>query len=325
MNNAIVVHHLGGPQVLEYQSVPSPDPAPGEVRVKHTAIGLNFIDVYFRTGLYPAPALPFTPGLEAAGVVDAVGAAVDHVSVGERVAYASPPLGAYAQIRTIAADRIVRIPDSVSDEDAAAMMLQGMTAQYLLRQTYPIAEGDVVLFHAAAGGVGLIACRWAKYLGATVIGTVGTRQKAELARANGCDYTIVYTEEDVVQRVKDITRGEGVSVVYDSVGKDTFATSLDCLSRRGMLVSFGNSSGPVAAFEPSVLSAKGSLFMTRPTLMDYTVTRAELTACAEELFAMMAKKVVKAHINQKFALADAASAHRALEGRETTGSTVLLP
>ncbi len=325
MNNAIVVHRTGGAQVLEYESVPLPQPAPGEIRIKHTAIGLNFIDVYFRTGLYPPPVLPFIPGLEAAGVVDAVGAEVEHLHVGDRVAYASPPLGAYAQVRVIAADRVVAIPAGVTDEDAAAIMLQGMTAQYLLRQTYAVAKGDHVLFHAAAGGVGLIACRWAKHLGATVIGTVSTAEKAELARANGCDHTILYTREDVVQRVMEITGGQGVAVVYDSVGQDTFALSLDCLRKRGMLVSFGQSSGPVAAFEPSLLSAKGSLFLTRPTLMDYTVTRAQLTACAEDVFDMVARKVVSANINQRFVLANAADAHRALEGRQTTGSTILLP
>lgn len=322
--HAIRVHHSGGPEVLTWEEISVPAPAASEVVIRHTAIGLNFIDVYHRTGLYPAP-LPFTPGLEGAGIVEAVGASVRDFKPGDRVAYANPPLGAYAQIRTMPADRLVKIPDDITDITAAAMMLQGMTAQYLLRRTYRVKPGDPILIHAAAGGVGLLVCQWAKHLGATVIGTVGSEDKAELAHKHGCDYPILYKTEDFVARVKDITNGAGVPVVYDSVGKDTFLKSLDCLSPLGMMVLFGQSSGKVDLLDTGLLAAKGSLFLTRPSLMAYTAKRSDLVAGAEELFKVVQKGVVKVHVNQTYALKDAAQAHTDLEGRKTTGSTVLLP
>lgn len=323
MPNAIRIHELGGPEVLSWEEITVGDPGPGEVRLRQTAVGLNFIDVYFRTGLYKAPALPFIPGLEGAGVVEAVGAGVDTLAVGDRVAYATQPLGAYAEARVMAADRLVKVPDSVDDQTAAAMMLQGMTAQYLLRQTYPVQAGQTLLFHAVAGGVGLIACQWAKHLGATVIGTVGSEAKAELARAHGCDYTINYKSEDFVARVREITEGRGVPVVYDSVGRDTFLKSLECLSPRGMLVSFGQSSGAVAPLDPGILSARGSLYLTRPTLFTYTAKPEDLQDTARELFEVVGAGHVKIEVNQHFPLRDAAEAHRALEARRTTGSSVL--
>lgn len=323
MPNAIRIHELGGPEVLSWEEITVGDPGPGEVRLRQTAVGLNFIDVYFRTGLYKAPALPFIPGLEGAGVVEAVGAGVDTLAAGDRVAYATQPLGAYAEARVMAADRLVKVPDSVDDQTAAAMMLQGMTAQYLLRQTYPVQAGQTILFHAVAGGVGLIACQWAKHLGATVIGTVGSEAKAELARAHGCDHTINYKSEDFVARVREITEGRGVPVVYDSVGKDTFMKSLECLSPRGMLVSFGQSSGAVAPLDPGILSARGSLYLTRPTLFTYTAKPEDLQATARELFEVVGAGHVKIEVNQHFPLRDAAEAHRALEARRTTGSSVL--
>lgn len=323
MPNAIRIHELGGPEVLSWEEITVGEPGPGEVRLRQTAVGLNFIDVYFRTGLYKAPALPFIPGLEGAGVVEAVGAGVDGLAVGDRVAYATQPLGAYAEARVMAADRLVKVPDSVDDQTAAAMMLQGMTAQYLLRQTYPVQAGQTILFHAIAGGVGLIACQWAKHLGATVIGTVGSEAKAELARAHGCDYTINYKSEDFVARVREITEGRGVPVVYDSVGRDTFMKSLECLSPRGMLVSFGQSSGAVAPLDPGILSARGSLYLTRPTLFTYTAKPEDLQATARELFEVVGAGHVKIEVNQHFPLRDAAEAHRALEARRTTGSSVL--
>ena len=322
MSHAIRIHETGGPEVLRWEEVTVGDPGPGEVRLRHRAVGLNFIDVYFRTGLYPAET-PFTPGLEACGVVEAVGEGVRDLGVGDRVAYAAPPAGAYSEARLMPADRVVKVPDAVSDEVAAAMMLKGMTAHYLLRRTYRVQPGDTILFHAAAGGVGLIACQWAKHLGATVIGTVGTDAKAELAAAHGCDHPIVYTRENFVERVKSITDGEGVPVVYDSVGKDTFMSSLDCLRPLGTMVLFGQSSGPVPPFEIGTLAPKGSLFLTRPTLMTYTAKRDDLVAAASELFEVVASGAVKLEINQRFALENAAEAHRALEARETTGSTVL--
>ncbi len=323
MPNAIRIHELGGPEVLSWEEITVGEPGPGEVRLRQTAVGLNFIDVYFRTGLYKAPALPFIPGLEGAGVVEAMGAGVDTLAVGDRVAYATQPLGAYAEARVMAADRLVKVPDSVDDQTAAAMMLQGMTAQYLLRQTYPVQAGQTILFHAVAGGVGLIACQWAKHLGATVIGTVGSEAKAELARAHGCDHTINYKSEDFVARVREITEGRGVPVVYDSVGKDTFMKSLECLSPRGMLVSFGQSSGAVAPLDPGILSARGSLYLTRPTLFTYTAKPEDLQATARELFEVVGAGHVKIEVNQHFPLRDAAEAHRALEARRTTGSSVL--
>ena len=325
MVKAIKVGDTGGPEVLEWTDVEIGEPGAGEVRLRHTAVGLNFIDVYFRKGLYPAPALPFTPGMEAAGLVDAVGTGVTGLAVGDRVAYASPPLGAYAEERIMPADRVVRVPNGVEDRVAAAMMLKGMTAQYLLRTTHRVQSGETILFHAAAGGVGLIACQWAKALGATVIGTVGSEAKVKLAADHGCDHPIIYTRENVVERVKEITRGDGVRVVYDAVGKDTFQHSLDCLQPLGMMVSFGQSSGAVPPFDLGTLSAKGSLFLTRPTLMTYTAKREDLVASANELFDVVRKSDVKIEVNQSFDLKDASEAHRALEARDTTGSTVLIP
>jgi NADPH2:quinone reductase len=322
MSFAIRIHEVGGPEVLAWEEVTVGEPGAGEVRLRHGAVGLNFIDVYFRTGLYGAN-VPFTPGLEASGVVEALGEGVSDLRVGDRVAYAAPPAGAYSEERLMPADRLVKLPDGVSDELAAAMMLKGMTAHYLLRRTYRVNAGDTILFHAAAGGVGLIACQWAKSLGATVIGTVGSDEKAELAAAHGCDYPIVYTRENFVERVKSITGGEGVPVVYDSVGKDTFMDSLDCLRPLGSMVIFGQSSGPVAPLDVGLLAAKGSLFLTRPSLMNYTARREDLVDTAEELFQVVESGAVKLEINQRFPLEQAAAAHRALEARETTGSTIL--
>ena len=323
MTHAIRVHQTGGPETLRWESVDLPPPAAGEIQVRHTAVGLNYIDVYFRTGLYPAP-LPLTPGFEAAGVVAAVGAGVTELQVGDRVAYATGPLGAYAEARNMPADRAVKIPEGVTDQQAAAMMLQGMTAEYLLRRTYPVKKGDTILVHAAAGGVGLILCQWAKHLGATVIGTVGSDAKAELARANGCDHPIVYTREDFQARVMELTGGAKLPVVYDSVGKDTFAKSLDCLALRGMMVLYGQASGKVPPLDLGELSAKGSLFVTRPTLFSYTATRQELVDCANALFDVVKRGIVKIAINQTYPLREAAQAHIDLEARKTTGSTVLI-
>ena len=325
MIHQIRVHETGGAEALRWESVDLPAPGADEVRVRHTAIGLNFIDVYFRTGVYAAPQLPFTPGLEAAGVVEAVGAEVQDLQAGDRVAYASPPLGAYAQARNMPAARAVKIADGVDDRTAAALMLKGMTAHYLLRSAYRVKPGDMILFHAAAGGVGLIACQWAKHLGARVIGSVGSPEKAELARANGCEFVIEYNRENFVERVKEITGGEGVPVVYDSVGQATFMDSLDCLKMRGTMVSFGQSSGKVAPFDIGVLSAKGALFVTRPTLFNYTATRDELIYRAGEVFDAVVSGAVEIHINQTYPLAEVATAHRDLEGRRTTGSTVIIP
>jgi len=325
MSKAIRVFETGGPEVLRWEEVEVGAPGRGEIRVRHHAVGLNYIDVYFRTGLYPAPEVPFTPGMEGAGVVEAVGAGVVDLAVGDRVAYAGQPLGAYAERRLMPAERVVKLPDAIDFEHGAAMMLQGMTAEYLLRRTYPVKAGDTILFHAAAGGVGLIACQWARHLGATVIGTVGSDEKAESARAHGCDHAIIYSREDLVERVREITGGEGVAVVYDSVGRDTFMKSLDCLRPRGMMVSFGQSSGPIAPFDAGILGAKGSLYLTRPSLLAYNAARADLVASAKALFAVVAEGAVKIEINQRFPLAQAAAAHRALEGRRTTGSTVLIP
>jgi NADPH:quinone reductase len=324
MTHAICIHKTGGTEVLQWETVEIGQPAAEQLRLKQTAIGLNFIDVYFRTGLYRAAQLPFIPGMEAAGVVTEIGEAVSEFKVGDRVAYA-PVMGAYAEERLIDADKVVKLPDEVSDEMAAAIMLKGMTAYYLLRQTYFVKSGDTILIHAAAGGVGLLVCQWAKYLGATVIGTVGTEAKAELAKAHGCDYPIVYTKENFVERVKTLTDGRGVSVVYDSVGKDTFMASLDCLRPLGMMVSFGQASGAVSSLDLSVLSQKGSLFLTRPTLMDYTATRAQLLTCATGLFEVLTQGALTCAIPQRFALSDAANAHKALESRQTTGATLLLP
>jgi NADPH2:quinone reductase len=322
---AIRIHGIGGPEVLQWETVELGEPAAGEVRIRHTAVGLNYIDVYFRTGLYSGPELPFTPGMEAAGVVEAIGADVEDLQEGDRVAYASGPLGAYAEARNMPAERVVRLPDGVDDRTAAAAMLKGMTAQYLLKQTHPVGPGDTILFHAAAGGVGLIACQWAHHLGARVIGTVGSRDKAELARAHGCDHPIVYTEADFVERVRELTEGAGVAVVYDSVGRATFMRSLDCLAPRGHMVSFGQSSGAVGPLDIGVLSAKGSLSLTRPTLMTYTAERADLVSTADDLFEALAHGWVRIRIGQTLPLAETRRAHEALESRETTGSTLLIP
>jgi NADPH2:quinone reductase len=321
MPHAIRVHRPGGPDALHWEEVAVGDPAPGQVRIRQQAAGLNFIDVYHRTGLYPQP-LPFTPGVEGAGIVEALGEGVMDLQVGDRVAYGGP-VGGYAEQRLIPADRLVKLPDSISFEQAAAMMLQGMTAHMLLRSVYRVKAGDTILVHAAAGGVGLILCQWAKALGATVIGTVGSDAKAELARAHGCDHPIVYTRQDFTAEIGRITDGRKVPVVYDGVGQDTFAKSLDCLARRGTMVSYGNASGPVEAFAPVVLAQKGSLFLTRPTLFDYTLSRGDLEAAARELFAVVASGQVKIEVKQRFPLRDAAEAHRALEARQTSGSTVL--
>ncbi len=324
MTKAIRIHGYGGPEAMQWDDVPTPEPGPAEVLVHHTAIGLNYIDVYFRTGLYKAPALPATLGMEAAGVVSAVGSDVTDIAVGDRVAYATGPIGAYSTDRIISADRVVKLPDGIDDKTAAAMMLQGMTAQYLLRRTYPVKSGDTILVHAAAGGVGLILCQWAKHLGATVIGVVSTEAKAHLAQEHGAAHVIV-GHERLATEVKRLTGGAMVPVVYDSVGKDTFIASLDCLAPLGMMVSFGNSSGPVPPFELAVLSAKGSLFLTRPTLATYTASRSDLERSAQDLMQAVMSGAVQIKVNQTFALKDAAEAHRALEARKTTGSTVLLP
>lgn len=321
---AIRIHENGGPEAMRYEDVEVKAPGPGEALVRHHAIGLNFIDVYFRTGLYPQ-ALPGGLGNEAAGVVEAVGEGVTHVAPGDRVVYAGGPNGAYSQARTMPAAGLVKLPDDIDFETAAAMMLQGLTVQYLLHRTYPVKAGQTILFHAAAGGVGLIACQWARALGVKLIGTVGSSEKGELALANGAAHVINYNTEDVVARVRELTHGEGVPVVYDSVGKDTFERSLDCLQPLGMMVSFGNASGPVPPVALLELSRRGSLFLTRPTLGHYTARRSDLEAMAASLFEVVQSGKVKMNIGQRFALADAAEAHRALEARRTYGSTVLLP
>ncbi len=324
MNHAIRIYETGGPEVMRWEELALPDPAPNEARVRHEAVGLNFIDVYFRSGRYPLQP-PSGLGLEGAGVVEAVGAAVTAVKVGDRVAYAGGPLGAYAEARNIPADRLVALPPAIDFRTAAAMMLQGMTAQYLLRRTYRVQPGDAILIHAAAGGVGLLVCQWAKALGATVIGTVGSDAKAVLAKAHGCDHPIVYTREDFVARVREITGGAGVPVVYDSVGADTFMKSLDCLRPLGMMVTFGQSAGPVAPLDTQELSKRGSLFLTRPTLFTYVAQRADLLRSAGELFDMVESGKLRIEVNQTYALRDAARAHVDLAERRTTGSTVLLP
>ena len=324
MPQAIRIHQTGGPEVLSWETVDLPAPAPGEATVRQHAVGLNYIDTYHRTGLYPLP-LPSGIGLEGAGVVEAVGEGVSEVKVGDRVAYAGGPIGAYAEVRNIPAHRLLTLPEAISFETGAAMMLQGLTAAYLLRKTYRVQPGDAILMHAAAGGVGLLLCQWAKALGATVIGTVGSDAKAELARAHGCDHVINYSTENFTQRVREITGGEGVAVVYDGVGKDTFMGSLDSLRPMGMMVAYGNASGPVPPLDLLLLSQKGSLFITRPTIMSYTAKRADLVALGEELFDVVASGQVRVEVNQTYALKDAAQAHRDLEARKTTGSTILLP
>lgn len=324
MPHAIRFHQTGGPEVLSWEDVDLPAPAPGEATVRHHAVGLNYIDTYHRTGLYPLP-LPSGIGMEGAGVVEAVGEGVSEVKVGDRIAYAGGPLGAYAEVRNIPAHRLLKLPDSISFATGAAMMLQGLTAAYLLRKTYRVQPGDAVLIHAAAGGVGLIACQWAKALGATVIGTVGSPAKAELAKAHGCDHVINYSSENFTQRVREITAGEGVAVVYDGVGKDTFVGSLDSLRPLGMMVSYGNASGPVPPLDLLLLSQKGSLFITRPTIATYTAKRGDLEALGAELFDAVVSGKVRIEVNQTYPLKDAAQAHRDLEARKTTGSTILLP
>ena len=323
MPYAIRIHETGGPEKLKWEEVQVGDPGPGQVRVRNTAIGLNFVDTYQRSGLYSMP-LPFILGSEGAGVVEAVGPRVKELKVGDRVAY-SGPVGAYADVLLRPAERLVKIPAGVDDRTAAAMMLKGLTAHYLIRRTYRVKKGDTILMHAAAGGVGQILCQWARHLGATVIGTVGNEEKAALARKAGCKHVIVTSKEKFAERVKAITKGKGVPVVYDGVGKDTFMDSLDCLRPLGVMVSFGNASGPVAPISPTILAPKGSLFLTRPTLLHYTASREDLVKAARELFAVVKSGKVKISINQTYPLRDAAQAQSDLEARKTTGSTVLLP
>jgi NADPH2:quinone reductase len=325
MSKAIKLYENGGPEVLKWEDHDPGKPGDGEVRIRHKAIGLNFIDVYHRIGLYPLPALPAIPGLEGSGVVEAIGEHVNNVVVGDRVAYAGVPPGAYSQIRCIPAHRLVKIPDNVSFETAAAMMLKGMTARYLIRGCYPVSSGDTILIHAASGGVGSIVSQWAHDIGATVIGTVGSAEKAEKARANGCDHPILYSQEDFVESVREITNGRGVNVVYDSVGQTTFMKSLDCLRPLGTMVTFGQSSGSVPPLDLGVLAAKGSLFLTRPSLMTYTEKQEDLLAHANDLFDVVQRGAVKITIGQTYPLSEVSVAHRDLEGRKTTGSTILIP
>ncbi len=324
MPKAIIMHEKGGPEVLRWEEYDPGKPDRGEALVRQEAVGLNFIDVYHRIGLYPHP-IPGIIGTEGAGIVEEIGEGVSEVKVGDRVAYAGGAPGSYTQLRRIAANRLVPLPDGISTRLAAAMMLKGMTARYLLHGCYPVKSGDTILVHAAAGGVGTILCQWAKHLGATVIGTVGSKEKASRARSRGCDYPILYREEDFVDRVKEILRGRGVDVVYDSVGQATFMKSLDCLRPMGMMVSFGQSSGSVAPIDPGILSIKGSLFLTRPTLMTYTAKREDLLVHARDLFDVVKKGFVKIEINQTYPLSEAAQAHRDLEARKTSGSTILIP
>lgn len=319
---AIIVSENGGPEVLEWGEVPLAKPGNGEVLIRHTAVGLNFIDIYHRTGLYPVP-VPFTPGLEAAGIVEALGGNVEALKIGDRVAYPAGPLGAYAESRIIPAARLWKLPDAIDDETAAAMMLKGCTAEYLIRRTYKVQPGDIVLFHAAAGGVGSIATQWLNALGAIVIGTVGSEQKAALAHAQGCHHTILYREENFAEQVAEITAGRGVDVVYDSVGRDTFIGSLDCLKPRGMMVSFGNATGPVDPVPPGLLGEKGGLYLTRPSIMQYYAGADDFAAGCGALIDVVTSGAVKIPIGQRFPLEEAAAAHQALESRETTGSTIL--
>ncbi|MEB2401765.1 MAG: quinone oxidoreductase [Alcaligenaceae bacterium] len=319
---AIRIEKHGGPEVLKLVTVDVPAPQNNEVTIRQKAVGLNFIDIYFRTGLYPHP-LPHGLGFEASGVVEAVGGDVKHLKVGDRVAYGQSPLGAYAEARNVPADRVVKIPRNVSFEQAAALMLKGLTVQYLFRQTYRLQGGETILFHAAAGGVGLIACQWAKALGVKLIGTASTPEKAALAKANGAWEVIDYSKEDVVERVKELTNGKKVPVVYDGVGKDTWLTSLDCLEPRGLMVSFGNASGPVEGVNLGILASKGSLYVTRPSLGTHVATLEKMQAAAEELFGLVSKKKISINIGQRFALADAGAAQAALAGRKTTGATIL--
>jgi len=324
ITNAIRVNKQGGPEEMKWEEVALPEMQENDVLIKHTAIGLNYIDTYHRSGLYTMP-VPLTLGIEGAGIIIEAGENVNDLNVGDRVAYASPPTGSYAEAKVMPADRLVKIPDNISDEIAAAIMLKGMTVEYLVRRTYNVKAGQTVLFHAAAGGVGLIACQWLKAIGAKVIGTVGSEEKAALAKANGCEHTILYREENFVDKVKEITNGEGVPVVYDGIGKDTALKSLDCLSPLGMLVVFGNSSGNAPPIETGLLAAKGSLFLTRPTLMTYNAKREDLVESAHQLFNMVESGKVNISINARYDLKDAAQAHKDLESRKTTGSTLLIP
>jgi len=322
---AIVVHEIGGPEVLKFEDVEVSAPGPGQALVRHRAVGLNFVDIYVRSGVYPAPSLPYTPGTEGASVVEAVGPNVNEVRVGDRVAYVGGPLGSYAEARVMPARVLVKLPDKIDEKTAAAAMLKGLTAEYLVNSTYALKAGDTILLHAAAGGTGLILSQWAKHLGATVIGTVGSDEKAKIAAAHGCAHTINYSREDFVARVNEITGGKKVPVVYDSVGQTTFMKSLDCLQPRGLMVSFGQASGVVPPFSINILSGKGSLYLTRPTLATYTARREDLEAAARRLFEVLASGAVRCEVKRTFKLADAATAHRALGDRETTGSSILLP
>ena len=324
MAHAIRVHKYGGPEVLQWEEVEAGAPMQGQLKLKHHAIGVNFIDVYLRTGLYPQPSFPFVPGMEGAGEVTAVGAGVTDLKMGDRVAYAGAA-GSYATERLIPADKVVKIPDGIEYKTAAGMMLQGMTVRYLLRKTYKVGAGTTLLMHAAAGGIGLIACQWAKHLGATLIGTAGTDEKCKLALAHGAAHCINYSKENFVERVKEITGGKGCDVVYDSIGKDTFPKSLDCIKPLGLFVTFGNASGPIEAFNAGILAAKGSLYMTRPTLNTYTAARTDLVETANDLFDVVKKGAVKIAVNHTYPLKDAGQAHRDLEARKTTGSIVLMP
>ena len=324
MTHAIRIYEHGGPEVMKWEAVEVGAPGEKEARIRHTVVGLNYIDTYHRSGLYKLP-LPTVIGREGAGVVEAIGAGVTGLKVGDRVAYGAAPIGSYAEARLIPADRLVKIPDNVTDQQAASIMLKGMTSQYLLRRTHPVVPGDIILCHAAAGGVGLILCQWAKHLGATVIGTVGNDDKVALARANGCDHVINYAKEDYVARVAEITGGKKCDVVYDAVGKDTFPSSLDCLKPMGMWVSFGQSSGLVPPFQVNLLQQKGSLFATRPTTAHYFAKSADLAIAAANLFSVLQNGSVRVEIGQTFPLKDAAEAHRALEARRTSAATVLIP
>ena len=324
MTNAIMIHRTGGPEVLSWEPFDPGKPKEGEVRIVQEAVGLNYIDVYHRTGLYPVPSFPVIPGLEGAGIVEAVGEGVTAFAAGDRVAYAGVPIGAYAEVRCIPADSLVKLPDEISTKEAAAMLLQGMTVRYLLKGCYDVQPGTTILVHAAAGGVGTIMCQWARHIGAITIGTVGSLEKADLAKENGCTHTVLYQEEDFQESVQKLTRGKGVDVVYDSVGKATFMKSLDCLKPMGMLVSFGQSSGPIESFDPSLLAAKGSLFLTRPSLMTYTAGREALLVHARDLFEVMVSGAVKTRLFREYKLEDAVQAHKDLENRATSGSSIFV-
>ena len=324
MPRAIRIHAPGGPEAMQWEEVAVGDPGSGEARIRHTAVGVNYIDTYHRSGLYKVP-LPSGLGSEGAGVVEAVGSGVDWVKAGDRVAYCGGPLGSYSEARVMPADRLVKLPDGISDRVAATLMLKGLTTQYLFRQIFPLKAGDTILFHAAAGGVGLIACQWARALGVTMIGTVGSDEKAALAKANGCTHTIVYTKENFVEGVKALTGGKGVPVVYDGIGKDTFPSSLDCLQPRGLFVSYGNASGPVPPFDILLLTQKGSLMVTRPTLFTFAKDRESIAAMSGELFDLVKAGKIVSEPRQTVPLQDAAEAHRALESRRTTGATILVP